>query len=105
MQLTALGQRIVVINTLKSAVDLLDRKALATSRRPRNIVVGIMTNNLMFAFIDPGKNVTFPSYPLSVFLTNRPECRHQTLTTPQQMETHASRLTRWSPLRSHIPPP
>jgi len=53
--LTALGQRIVVINTLKSAIDLLDRKALATSKRPRNIVVGIMTNNFMFAFIDPGK--------------------------------------------------
>ena len=66
MHLNALGQRIVVINTLKSAIDLLDRKALSTSRRPRNIVVGIMTNNLMFAFIQPGKtSILLPSSPLS----------------------------------------
>ncbi|GAB1312365.1 hypothetical protein MFIFM68171_02575 [Madurella fahalii] len=55
MHLTLAGQDLIVLNDLKSASDLLDRKATITSHRPRNIVVGIMTGNLLITFLNPGE--------------------------------------------------
>ncbi|KXX76226.1 Cytochrome P450 2U1 [Madurella mycetomatis] len=55
MHLTAAGQDLIILNDLKSASDLLDRKATTTSHRPPNIVVGIMTGNLLITFLNPGE--------------------------------------------------
>jgi len=54
MYLNAAGQPIIVLNTLKVASDLLDRKAAVTSHRPTNIVVGTMTGDLLITFLNPG---------------------------------------------------
>jgi len=49
--LNAGGQPIVVLNSKRAAVDLLDRRAGIYSDRPRNIVAcDIMTNGLLFGF-------------------------------------------------------
>jgi hypothetical protein len=51
MHLSAAGQPIIVLNTLKAAADLLDRKAGITSDRPQNIVASdIMTGGLLVVF-------------------------------------------------------
>ncbi|KAI0284840.1 cytochrome P450 [Russula brevipes] len=48
--LSAAGQPIVVLNSKRAAVDLLDRRAGIYSDRPRNIVAcDLMTNGLLFA--------------------------------------------------------
>ena len=49
--LNAVGQPIVIINSPKVAVALLDRRTAIYSDRPRNIVVSdIMCGGLLFAF-------------------------------------------------------
>jgi hypothetical protein len=49
--LNAAGQPVVVINSSKVGVALLDRRAAIYSDRPRNIVVSdIMAGGLFFAF-------------------------------------------------------
>ena len=49
--LNAAGQPIVIINSSKVAVELLDRRAAIYSDRPRNIVVSdIMCGGLLFGF-------------------------------------------------------
>ena len=51
MYLNALGQHIVVMNSHKVAGDLLDRRSIIYSDRPRNIVAcDTMTGGLLFAF-------------------------------------------------------
>jgi hypothetical protein len=50
--LNAAGQHIVVLNTITAAAEVLDRKAVITSNRPRSIVVGIMTGELLIAFLN-----------------------------------------------------
>ncbi|KAJ6598661.1 cytochrome P450 [Mycena sp. CBHHK59/15] len=44
------GQNFVVLGSHKVAADLLDRRAQIYSDRPRNIVAGLLTGNLVFAF-------------------------------------------------------
>jgi hypothetical protein len=51
MYLNAAGQSIVVINTLEAAAELLDRKAIITSDRPRLIVPEMMTGGLFMPFV------------------------------------------------------
>jgi len=48
--LNAAGQPIVVINSPKVGVALLDRRAAIYSDRPRNIVSSLMTGGLFVAF-------------------------------------------------------
>jgi hypothetical protein len=49
--LNAVGQPVVIVNSPKVGVALLDRRAAIYSDRPRNIVVSeIMTGGLMFGF-------------------------------------------------------
>jgi hypothetical protein len=49
--LNAAGQPVVIINSPKVGVALLDRRAAIYSDRPRNIVASdIMTGGLMFGF-------------------------------------------------------
>ncbi|KAK0622811.1 cytochrome P450 [Immersiella caudata] len=55
MYLNAAGQHVVVLNSLQAVAGLLDRKAAVSSHRPRSIVVGIMTGNLMLPFLNPGE--------------------------------------------------
>jgi hypothetical protein len=53
MYLTALGQPILVLNSLKAAAELLDRRANIYSGRPRMIMAQeIMSGNLAFAFLN-----------------------------------------------------
>jgi hypothetical protein len=55
MYLHALGQPIVVINSLKVATELLDRRANISSDRPRMIVANeILGGGLFFAFTQYG---------------------------------------------------
>ena len=44
------GQNAIVINSHKVAADLLDRRAGIYSDRAKNIVTGVLTGGLMFAF-------------------------------------------------------
>ena len=54
--LNAAGQSIVVINSQKAAVELLDRRAAIYSDRPRNVVGHeIMTGGLLFGFSQYGE--------------------------------------------------
>jgi hypothetical protein len=53
MYLDGAGQPLVVLNTLRAAADLLDRKAGVTSDPPRLIVAEIMTGGLFMPFIGP----------------------------------------------------
>ena len=49
--LNAAGQPVVIINSQKVAVELLDRRAAIYSDRPRNVVAcDIMTGGLFFGF-------------------------------------------------------
>jgi hypothetical protein len=53
MYLTALGQPILVLNSLKAAAELLGRRASIYSGRPRMIMAQeIMSGNLAFSFLD-----------------------------------------------------
>lgn len=75
MHLTAAGQHLIVLNDLKSASDLLDRKSAVTSHRPRNLVVGIMTGNLLITFLNPGDVYfrTSPCFPHHTCANQRPD--------------------------------
>jgi hypothetical protein len=56
MYLSALGQPILVINSLKAAAELLDRRANIYSGRPRLIVAGeILCGGLFMAFMPYGE--------------------------------------------------
>jgi len=62
MYLNAAGQHVVVLNTLEAVSELLDLKAAVSSSRPRSIVVGIMTGNLMLPFLNPGEMCSLLSF-------------------------------------------
>lgn len=49
--LKVLGQPIIVLNNLKMAADILDRRARMTSDRPEFIVPRIMSGGLILPFI------------------------------------------------------
>jgi hypothetical protein len=54
--LNAAGQSIIVINSQKAAVELLDRRAMIYSDRPRNVIAcDIMTGGLMLGFAPYGE--------------------------------------------------
>jgi hypothetical protein len=48
------GQPVVVINSRKVALELLDRRSGIYSERPHNVVVDIMSNELFFIFSQYG---------------------------------------------------
>lgn len=53
LYLNAAGQPVIVINSLKIAGDLLDRRATIYSERPRNIVAGeFITGGLFLTFVN-----------------------------------------------------
>jgi len=61
MYLTALGQRILVINSQKTAFELLDRRAYIYSDRPRFIVADeIFCGGLFTAFMTYGDVLVCP---------------------------------------------
>jgi hypothetical protein len=47
--LNAAGQPVVIINSRKVAVELLERRSGIYSDRPHNVVVDIMSHGLFFA--------------------------------------------------------
>jgi hypothetical protein len=54
--LNAAGQPIVIINSQKVALELLDRRAAIYSDRPRNVVAcDIMTGGLLLGFAPYGE--------------------------------------------------
>ncbi|KAH9170566.1 hypothetical protein EDB89DRAFT_1977337 [Lactarius sanguifluus] len=54
MYLSALGQPILVLNSLKAASELLDRRANIYSGRPRMIMAQeIISGGLLFALLNP----------------------------------------------------
>jgi len=54
--LNAAGQSIVVINSPKAAVELLDRRAVIYSDRPHNVIAcDIMTGGLLLGFTGYGE--------------------------------------------------
>jgi hypothetical protein len=54
--LNAAGQSIIVINSQKAALELLDRRAVIYSDRPRNVIAcDIMTGGLMLGFAPYGE--------------------------------------------------
>ena len=57
---TAAGQDVIVLNTLPAVTDTLDRKAAVSSNRPRSIVLGIITGNLMLPFLNPREILVSP---------------------------------------------
>ncbi len=60
MYLDALGQPILVINSLKTAFELLDRRASISSDRPRLIVANeILSGGLFTAFMRYGDVFVF----------------------------------------------
>ena len=62
MYLSALGQPILVINSLKTAFELLDRRASIYSGRPRFIVAqDILCGGLFTAFMQLGDVSVYPS--------------------------------------------
>lgn len=46
--LNAAGKPVIIINSVKAAVDLLDRRAANTSNRPKNIVASDLLTGGMF---------------------------------------------------------
>ena len=63
MYLNALGQPIIVLNSLKVAVELLDRRANIYSDRPRLIVAnGIFCGGLFTAFMSYGDVLVYPFF-------------------------------------------
>ena len=56
MYITALGQGILVINSQRVAVDLLEKRSNIYSDRPRNISLNeFLTENLTFVFTRYGE--------------------------------------------------
>ena len=65
MYMNAFGQPIIVINSLKTAFELLDRRANIYSDRPRLVVAnGILCGSLFTALMSYGDALVCP------FLTN-----------------------------------
>jgi hypothetical protein len=63
MYLNVLGQPILVINSLKTAVDLLDRRANIYSDRPRYIVANeILCGSLFTGFMSYGDVLVCPLF-------------------------------------------
>jgi hypothetical protein len=63
MYLNVLGQPILVINSLKTAVELLDRRANIYSDRPRYIVANeILCGGLFTGFISYGDVLVYPLF-------------------------------------------
>jgi hypothetical protein len=54
MYLTALGQPIIVLNSLKAAFELLDRRANIYSDRPRHIIADILCGGRLIALMPYG---------------------------------------------------
>jgi hypothetical protein len=52
--LNVAGQPVVVINSRKAAVELLERRSGIYSDRPHNVVVDIMSHELFFVFAQNG---------------------------------------------------
>jgi hypothetical protein len=66
MFLNALGQPILIINGLKTAFELLDRRASIYSDRPRLIVAnGILCGGLFTASMSYGDVLVYSSIPKS----------------------------------------
>ena len=60
MFLNALGQPILVINSIKTAFELFDRRANIYSDRPRHIVAdGILCGGLFTALMSYGDTLVF----------------------------------------------
>lgn len=57
MYLNIAGQPVIVLNTLKAAADLLDRKAIVSSGRHKNVVADIMTGGVFPPFIQPDQSM------------------------------------------------
>jgi hypothetical protein len=95
MYLNALGQPIIVINSLKSTSDLLDRRANIYSDRPR-VIVGneILCGGLFSALMPYGDVFVFSSLPkhrgLSVIFSWRRHRRaaHEALTKSMVCDYH-----------------
>ena len=63
MFLNALGQPILVINSLKTAFELLDRRANIYSDRPRQIVAnGILCGGLLTTSMPYGDQLVCPFF-------------------------------------------
>ncbi len=63
MYLNALGQPIIVINSLKAAFELLDRRANIYSDRPRLIVANeILSGGLFTALMPYGDGLACPFF-------------------------------------------
>ena len=66
MYLNALGQPILVINSLKAAFELLDRRASIYSGRPRfNVAQDILCGGLFLVFMGNG-DVSVWTFPLRI---------------------------------------
>jgi hypothetical protein len=56
MYLNAAGQPVIVLNSIKSTFDLLERRANNYSDRPRLIMAqDILSNGLLFSLMNPGE--------------------------------------------------
>jgi hypothetical protein len=67
MYLNALGQPILVINSLKAAFELLDRRASIYSGCPRfNVAQDILCGGLFLVFMGNG-DVSVWSFPLKIW--------------------------------------
>ncbi|KAK1834410.1 cytochrome P450 2U1 [Podospora conica] len=103
MYLNAAGQHVVVLNSLQAVADLLDRKSAVTSHRPRSIVVGIMTGNLMLPFLNPGeiwhrmRRASQDGLRAGVVPSFQPALYREALTLAVHMlsDTRADRSTEW----------
>ena len=73
MYLDAAGQPVVVLNSLKSASNLLDRCASNYSDRPRLIMAQeILSNGILFVFLNYGDRLV----PLRFLSNTKLECSH-----------------------------
>lgn len=52
LYLQVFGRSFIVINNLKTAADLMDRRSIITGDRPATIVANIMTGGLLIPFIN-----------------------------------------------------
>jgi len=73
MYLNALGQPVLVLNSLKAVSELLDRRATIYSDRPRFIMAQeILSGNLIFSFLNRGnESVLYSLVQLNAGCTNR----------------------------------
>ena len=62
MYLTAIGQPIIVLNSLKAAFELLDRRANIYSDRPRQIIADILCGGRLIALMPYGDEFVCPFF-------------------------------------------